>query len=138
MIRRSQPASTHRSTKTSGVSTMRCASNGTDVCGRQAATTSGPTVRFGTNCPSMMSHWIRSTPAFSRAAHSSPRRAKSAGRTDGAIWVGRPAIARTLPGHGRERLDLARVEILVDATDLAVFDLDHQAGRHLDLASDLG
>ena len=31
--------------------------------------TSGPNVRLGTNWPSMTSHWMRSTPAFSRAAH---------------------------------------------------------------------
>ena len=59
---------------------------------RVAAMTSGPNVRFGTNWPSMTSHWMRSTPAFSSAATSSPRREKSAGSTDGAIWIGR-AIA---------------------------------------------
>jgi 23S rRNA (uracil1939-C5)-methyltransferase len=36
---------------------------------------------------------MRSTPAFSRAKHSSPRRAKSAGSTDGAIRIGREGIA---------------------------------------------
>ena len=36
----------------------------------------------------MTSHWMRSTPAASRSATSSPRRAKSAGRTDGTIWTG--------------------------------------------------
>ena len=35
--------------------------------------TSGPKVRFGTNWPSMTSHWMRSTPAFSSADHR-PRR----------------------------------------------------------------
>ena len=45
--------------------------------------TSGPKVRLGTNWPSITSHWMRSTPASSSAATSSPRRAKSAGRTDG-------------------------------------------------------
>ena len=47
--------------------------------------TSGPKVMLGTNCPSITSHWMRSHPAASSAAISSPRRAKSAGRTDGAI-----------------------------------------------------
>ncbi len=42
--------------------------------------TSGPKVRLGTKWPSMTSHWMRSTPAFSRAATSSPSRAKSAGQ----------------------------------------------------------
>ena len=47
--------------------------------------TSGPKVRFGTKTPSITSHWMRSTPAVSSAAHSSPSREKSAGSTDGAI-----------------------------------------------------
>src|ERR671910_340708 len=33
--------------------------------------TSGPNVRLGTNRPSMTSHWMRSTPAFSRATTTS-------------------------------------------------------------------
>jgi hypothetical protein len=37
---------------------------------RQAATTSAPKVRLGTNRPSMMSHWMRSTPARSSSATS--------------------------------------------------------------------
>ena len=74
---------------TSGVSTIRWASNGTLTYGRAEAMTSGPNVRLGTNWPSMTSHWMRSTPAFSSAVTSSPRRAKSAGSTDGAIWIGR-------------------------------------------------
>src|SRR5687768_11209006 len=68
---------------------MRWASNGTDAWGLQAAITSGPKVRFGTNRPSITSHWMRSTPASSRAATSSPSRAKSAGSTEGAISIGR-------------------------------------------------
>ena len=36
----------------------------------------------------MTSHWMRSTPAFSRAAHSSPSREKSAGSTEGTIEIG--------------------------------------------------
>jgi hypothetical protein len=48
--------------------------------------TSQPKVRLGTKWPSMTSHWIRSTPAFSRAATSSPNREKSAGSTEGTIF----------------------------------------------------
>ena len=40
-------------------------------------------MRLGTNWPSITSHWMRSTPAASSAATSSPSRAKSAGSTDG-------------------------------------------------------
>src|SRR5919198_4958166 len=68
---------------------MRCASNGTEARGRHAAMTSGPNVRFGTKFPSITSHWMRSTPASSSAATSSPSRAKSAGSTEGAISIGR-------------------------------------------------
>ena len=53
--------------------------------------TSGPKVRLGTNRPSMTSHWMRSTPAFSSAMHSSPSREKSAGSTDGTISMVRGA-----------------------------------------------
>ena len=59
-ITSAQPASTKRSRSGSGSSTMRCASNGRVVHDRQAAMTSGPNVRFGTNCPSITSHWMRS------------------------------------------------------------------------------
>src|SRR5207248_3570756 len=100
---------------------MRWASKPTAARLRQAATTSGPNVRLGTNSPSMTSHWMRSTPAFSRAAHSSPSRAKSAGSTEGAIWIGRPVIASTLPASLlRQRCEVGGVEVLVDAADLAV------------------
>src|SRR5688572_21115671 len=68
---------------------MRCASKGTAACARHEAITSGPNVRLGTKRPSMTSHWIRSTPASSRAATSSPNREKSAGRTEGAISMRR-------------------------------------------------
>src|SRR3954447_15887925 len=89
MIRRPQPASTYRSASSIGCATMRCASNSTEACGRHAAMMSGPNVRFGTKRPSITSHWMRSTPASSSAAISSPKRAKSAGRTEGAISIGR-------------------------------------------------
>ena len=86
-MRRSHPADTKSSASTSGVRIMRWASNGSVVCSLAARTTSGPNVRLGTNWPSMMSHWIRSQPAASSADTSSPSRAMSAGRTDGAIWM---------------------------------------------------
>src|SRR5436190_761068 len=72
---------------------MRWASNMTAACARHAAMTSGPKVRFGTKRPSITSHWIRSTPASSRAATSAPSREKSAGSTDGAI-----SMRRSEPG----------------------------------------
>src|SRR2546423_13445350 len=112
---------------------MRCASNGNTVWARHDATTSGPNVRLGTNCPSITSHWMRSTPAFSSAAHSSPSRAKSAGSTEGAIWIGRPAMRRTIPGLLEQRPEVGGVEVLVDARDAAVLDAHHQATRHLDV-----
>ena len=59
------------------------------VLAGRAAITSGPNVRLGTNWPSITSHWMRSTPAASRATISSPRRAKSAGNTEGTISIGR-------------------------------------------------
>ena len=59
--------------------------------------TSGPKVRLGTKRPSITSHWMRSTPAFSRAATSSPSRAKSAGSTDGAISIA--AVGSRVVGH---------------------------------------
>ena len=68
-IRREQPASMYCLAITSGVYTMRCASNGSVVCGRAAAITSGPNVRLGTNWPSITSHWMRSTPAASERGH---------------------------------------------------------------------
>src|ERR1700751_1341696 len=42
-------------------------------------------VMFGTKRPSMTSTWIQSAPAASTARTSSPRRAKSAESTEGAI-----------------------------------------------------
>ena len=79
---------------------MRWASNGIVQALRHAATTSGPKVRLGTKWPSITSHWMRSTPAFSSSRHSSPSRAKSAGSTDGTICTG--AISVSPPGRGRD------------------------------------
>ena len=88
-MRRPHPASTYSAAMTSGVRTMRWASNGSVVWAWAAAMTAGPNVRLGTNWPSITSHWMRSTPAASSAATSSPSLAKSAGRTLGAISIGR-------------------------------------------------
>ena len=60
-----------------------------DVRPAATAITSGPKVRFGTNWPSMTSHWMRSTPASSSATTSSPSWAKSAGSTEGTISMRR-------------------------------------------------
>ena len=99
----------------SGSTTMRCASKGTVACGRHAAMTSGPTVRFGTNTPSMTSHWIRSTPAPWSAATSSPSREKSAGSTDGTISMGRAMTATLRPfprcGGARTLVPVTTVEL---------------------------
>ena len=52
---------------------------------RAASTITGPKVMLGTKWPSMTSTWIQSAPAASTARISSPRRAKSAARIEGAI-----------------------------------------------------
>ena len=75
------------------------ASNGTVTRSRTDAMMSGPNVRLGTNWPSITSHWMRSTPAFSSAATSSPSREKSAGSTDGAIWIGSAIAAEGTPAR---------------------------------------
>ncbi len=76
--------------------------------------TSGPNVRLGTKRPSMTSNWIRSTPAFSSATHSSPSLEKSQGSTDGAISMGRSegASGRARSGRGgHDVLGEARPEL---------------------------
>ena len=50
---------------------------------------SGPMVMLGTKWPSMTSTWIQSQPAASMARTSSPSRAKSAERIDGAMMMSR-------------------------------------------------
>ena len=75
-----------------GSVTIRWASKGISTSGRVAAMTSAPKVRFGTKLPSMTSHWMRSTPAFSRSMTASPRWAKSAGSTEGTISTERGAV----------------------------------------------
>ena len=72
-------------------------------CGRQAAIRSGPNVRFGTNWPSITSHWMRSTPAASSAATR-----RRAGRSRRAAPTGRSRSARSVPG-----------ELMGESTDMA-------------------
>ena len=57
------------------------------VTGRIALMTSAPKLTFGTKWPSMTSQWIQSAPPASIAAISSPRRAKSAARIEGATMI---------------------------------------------------
>ena len=60
----------------------------------RASHTIGPRVRFGTKWLSITSKWMRSAPARTTASTSSPSRAKSAARRDGAIHTERaPAPA---------------------------------------------
>ena len=84
----SAPASAKASRKGSTGEIIRWTSNGLAVCGRSAFTTAGPMVRLGTKWPSITSTWIQSAPASSTARTSSPSRAKSAERMEGAMRTG--------------------------------------------------
>src|SRR5215468_4863898 len=52
-----------------------------------ACSTTGPMVMLGTKRPSITSTWIQSAAAVSTARTSSPNRAKSADRTEGAMMI---------------------------------------------------
>src|SRR5271166_6038639 len=67
---------------------MRCTLRGFAVDRRMASSTTGPRVMLGTNRPSITSTWIQSAPAASTAQTSSPKRVKSADKTEGAISIG--------------------------------------------------
>src|SRR5580700_5423243 len=54
---------------------------------RTARSTTGPMVMLGTKRPSITSTWIQSAPAVSTARTSSPNRAKSADRIEGAMMI---------------------------------------------------
>src|SRR4029078_6951184 len=97
----SEPALAKASRYGSQGAIIRCTSKIFLVCGRSAFTTSGPMVMFGTKCPSMTSTWTQSQPALSMARTSSPSRAKSAERIDGAMMMSRAIKAgSSLPvGH---------------------------------------
>src|SRR5215813_2824611 len=58
-------------------------------------------VMLGTKRPSITSTWIQSAPAASTARTSSPNRAKSADRTDGATRIGCMVAPRLAPSRGR-------------------------------------
>src|SRR5262245_61963233 len=81
----SEPASAKASMKGSAGAIIRCTSSGFVVCGRIAFTTAGPIVMLGTKWPSITSTCTQSQPAASMARTSSPSRAKSAERMEGAI-----------------------------------------------------
>ena len=78
------------------------------VCGRSAFTTAGPMVRLGTKCPSITSTWIQSAPASSIARTSSPSRAKSADRIEGAMRTGccTDEVLTVPESRGKERARL--------------------------------
>src|SRR3954471_9308765 len=84
----SAPASAKASRNGSAGEIIRWTSSGFAVCGLSAFTTTGPMVRLGTKWPSMTSTWIQSAPASSTARTSSPSRAKSADRIEGAMRTG--------------------------------------------------
>ena len=85
---------------------------------------SGPKVMFGTKCPSITSIWIQSAPAASTARTSSPSRAKSAERMEGAMRRGErrhgPAGTTRLGPPQRDRSGAQRL-----------YDLRHQVDREL-------
>src|SRR5262245_44308269 len=91
----SAPAAANASMKGSAGAIIRCTSSTFLVWGRIAFTTPGPMLMLGTKCPSMTSTCTQSQPAASMARTSSPSRAKSAERIDGAIRmslvIGTPA-----------------------------------------------
>src|SRR5215510_8008869 len=66
-----------------------------------ACSTTGPMVMLGTKRPSITSTWIQSAPAASTARTSSPNRAKSADRTDGATRNGCMVAPRSALFRGR-------------------------------------
>ena len=84
----SQPASAKAARYGSAGAIIRWQSNRLAVSGRIALMTAGPNEMLGTKCPSMTSRWIQSAPAASIARTSSPSRAKSAERIEGAIRTG--------------------------------------------------
>src|SRR5262245_49576774 len=97
----SAPAVAKASMKGSAGAIIRCTSSTFLVCGRIAFTTPGPMVMLGTKCPSMTSTCTQSHPAASMARTSSPRRAKSAERIEGAI---RMSVLTSLPHTTRPGL----------------------------------
>src|SRR4028118_925107 len=73
--------------------------------------TAGPKLMLGTKCPSITSRWVQAAPPASNCWTSSPRRLKSAERTDGAIRRGRvicgdrlACVSWLVDGQGRRIL----------------------------------
>src|SRR6185503_16523011 len=88
-------------------------------------TTGGPRVMLGTKCPSMTSTWTRPAPPRPAAAISSPSRAKSADRIEGARITGAPAREASL----RHLADLeAHGAVVVDAVAGGRGLAEHDAG----------
>src|SRR6266851_517540 len=89
-----------------------------------AWSTTGPMVMLGTKRPSMTSTWIQSAPAASTARTSSPKRVKSADRTEGATRMA-AAIALTLarrcpvdePDELADGVDARRRHVAAAGTD---------------------
>ena len=70
---------------------------------RIALITGGPKVMLGTKWPSITSRWIQSAPAASMASTSSPRRAKSAERIEGAMIGVRSCSCRVRSSEASKR-----------------------------------
>src|SRR5258706_12676392 len=85
----SEPAFAKASRYGSHGEIIRCTSSVFLVQGLMHSTSLGPNVIFGTKCPSITSTWTQSHPASSMARTSSPKRAKSAERIEGAMWTNR-------------------------------------------------
>src|SRR5215212_7842371 len=116
---------------------MRWTSKGLAECGRIARTTSGPIVMFGTKCPSITSTWIQSPPAWSTARTSSPSRAKSAERIEGAMRRGR-VMGRGVTRGARTRQPAGRGQYVrlgrgnrPDPARQRLHDLRHEVDREL-------
>src|SRR5262245_1982090 len=91
-LTQSAPASQNDSTYFVGCEIIRWQSSVARVVPRTLFTSGGPNVMFGTKCPSITSRWRRSAPASTTLRISSPRRAKSAERIDGATFTARTAV----------------------------------------------
>src|SRR5262245_49236856 len=120
---------------------------GSAVARRTARTTSGPTVRLGTKCPSITSTCTRPAPPRSTRRTSSASWPKSADRIEGAriivllahLEAQRRAPARAVAGgrglaqhHARRH---SRVAAVADVSDLEAGALQPDEGL-LDLSSD--
>src|SRR4051794_4532801 len=104
MVMLSAPALANSAIWRSGCSIMRWTSTSAPAawtCSAIAPTASGPIVIGGTKWPSITSTWMTPAPAASTSPTSSPSRAKSAARIDGATPASSPAIRS--PGASSSR-----------------------------------